>query len=536
MPKYLLIYFTICAAFFSSLGIEMEAQDSIFNLDSDSQATISFTGDSLAALFTLELSESYNGVLTYNYVSVPGGDFPLGFVHASPPGQVWSGTWWTRDGGTFTREQIFKGNYEHAKASADALMKLVDKNSDGFYAYPEYFKGRIVKSGSEIDGTATIIMSLVSLWQRIPDSPFRQKIYDFLYQPASPVRGLCYQIDTNHLIIGTGEFGQGCCGPYQPVCNVVQNNQSWMAIEAAAGMEDIYGDTVTAQIYREYAKKLRNAIVRYFTDPKDSTWYWTLDPVSLTPVNLPNIVGSENFAGINGCLSHFPDVMGLEPKYYPWEGIGIGLNTFWKLFNYPPREEAWNNYGLYILGALNQCSPAYDQGYALQTMLIFDMDTLADRAVRSLAYYTYNRGQKYSPYHFIESWSIPPAENNGTRGCGALNLVNVSEPMKVARLIVGVDDHNPDTTTIIPRCPLSWTGYDACNVPVLTNEGIVRADIHLTQTGNDASSLHIIVRNGKSIPMVRVRLKQTGNYTWQTKCNVSNEIFFVDGKNIKIKY
>ncbi len=506
-------------------SLSLKAQVSTFSLASDSQATISFTGDSLAGLFTRELSESYNGILAYSYISKPNGPLPVGFVHASPPGQGWSGTWWTRDGGTFMREQLLGGSYEHASASADALMNLVDKNGDGFYAFPEYFRNQTKASGSETDGTATIIMSLAALWHRIPDSPFRQKIYDFLHQTASPVRGLCDQIEKHKLITGTGEFGQGCCGPYKPVCNVVQNNQSWMAIEAAASMEYIHGDTATARSYREYAHRLRDTIVTYFSNPADRSWYWTLDPVSLAPVNLNNIVGSENFAGINGCLSHFSDAMGLEPDQFHWKGIDIGLNTFKKLLKYPIRAKGWNSYGLFILGALNQCSPAYDLGYALQTMLIFDMDTLADKAARSLAYYTYNRGQRYSPYHFFESWSIPPLPNDGTRGCGALNLVNVSESMKCARLMVGIDDRQADTTMILPRCPISWTGYTAQNWPVLTPSGIVRIDIQLNQSGSDNSTLSIKVRNNKTIPAVRVRLKHNGKYIWILKKNVTNDLF-----------
>ena len=506
-------------------SLSLKAQVSTFNLAADSQAIVSFTGDSLAVMFTRELSESYTGVLTHSYISTPNGNTPIGFVHASPPDQGWSGTWWTRDGGTFMREQLLGGSFEHASASADALMNLVDKNEEGFYASPEYFRNRSMATGSEIDGTATIIMSLAALWQRIPESPFRHKIYDFLHQDASPVRGLCNQIGKHKLITGTGEFGQGCCGPYKPVCNVVQNNQSWMAIEAVAKMEYIHGDTATAQSYREYAHRLRYAILKHFTNPADRSWYWTLDPGSLAPVNLPNVVGSENFAGINGCLSHYSDVMGLEPLQFHWKGIDIGLNTFKKLLKYPTRAKGWNSYGLFILGALNQCSPAYDQGYALHTMLIFDMDTLADKAIRSLAYYTYNRGQRYSPYHFFESWSIPPLQNDGTRGCGALNLVNVSESMKSARLMVGIDDRQTDTTIIIPRCPISWTGYTAQNWPVLTPSGIVRVDIQLKQTGRENSTLSITVRNNKTIPAVRVRLKHNGKYIWIIKTNVSNGLF-----------
>ena len=49
------------------------------NPDKDRPGTIRFWGNNIADLYTKEIAESYKGVLAKNYVSKPGGEFPLGF-------------------------------------------------------------------------------------------------------------------------------------------------------------------------------------------------------------------------------------------------------------------------------------------------------------------------------------------------------------------------------------------------------------------------------------------------------------------------
>ena len=59
---------------------------------------------------------------------------------------------------------------------------------------------------------------------------------------------------------------------------------------------------------------------------------------------------------------------------------------------------------------------------------------------------------------------------NGThfdQGCGALNLVNVAEPLKIARLILGIDDSDPADLRWIPRPPHGWQGLEASSWPIL---------------------------------------------------------------------
>ena len=103
------------------------------------------------------------------------------------------------------------------------------------------------------------------------------------------------------------------------------------------------------------------------------------------------------------------------------------------------------------------------------------------------------------------------------QGCGALNLVNVAEPLKIARLILGVDATSLETVKIIPRIPPSWKGVEAINWPIRTSLGMVNASILCEKTINK-TFLQITVLNGKKIPKLAVRL----NDKWFTAQDVYN--------------
>jgi hypothetical protein len=120
-------------------------------------------------------------------------------------------------------------------------------------------------------------------------------------------------------------------------------------------------------------------------------------------------------------------------------------------------------------------SPSYGQGYATQDMLLFDRLDMAGKALSWLANATYNPVPEYklhrsSSYYFYERTYSPDAVGKIAldEGCGALNLVNVSEPLKVSRLILGIDDLDPATVRLVPRVPPQWKGVEAEDWPILT--------------------------------------------------------------------
>ena len=244
------------------VGGELPAQESsvagsaaVFNLPSDQPGRLAFFGSDSAGLFSREVEESFKGTLALDYVSNPGGQFPPGFLNASPESQPWYGTMWTRDAGTFMRELVFWGYYEHACQVAQCVMDFVGTNSDGFVAFPRYFDPETNReSGSEMDGQAATIVAMVALWQRLPpENPFRSRLYDFLHQPSSPVRGIHHLVESSPLVPGSGEFGGG---KGHQNYNVVQNNLCALALLSAANMEEAAGDRAAAKQWRKDAGKL----------------------------------------------------------------------------------------------------------------------------------------------------------------------------------------------------------------------------------------------------------------------------------------
>ena len=173
-------------------------------------------------------------------------------------------------------------------------------------------------------------------------------------------------------------------------------------------------------------------------------------------------------------------------------------------------------------------SPAYGQGYAIQTMLLYDKLEMADKALSLLANATYNPIPQYqlhraSPYYFYERIYSPDAVGKLAleEGCGALNLVNVSEPLKVSRLLLGVDDSTRESVRIIPRLPPSWRGVEARHWPIRTRDGVVRADIHFEKKETGAE-LSLKLASGQRIGDLKVRMPSKNGYVWREQKDASS--------------
>ncbi len=503
----------------------------IFDLNADEAGTLSFFGTDSADLFSKEIKRSFSGVLSCDFVSKANTGYPLGFLNASPVGQPWYGTMWTRDAGTFMRELIFWGYFRHACQVAECVMDGVGTNNEGFFSFPRYLDPKQgTLSGSEMDGQAATIISMVALWQRLPpDYPFRAWIRQFLIQPSSPVCEIHNFLLHGPLVPGSGEFGGGM---HQDDYNVVQNNLCALALISAARMEDAMGDFATAKQWQNDALTLFQNISKYLVNGK-GTWIWGIDIRTLKPNHTDS--DSARFGGsggLNGVTSMSADVFGFDPTIWPWQGALVnGLKTFQELYAFPIRKRQFDQYGFWAQmnythkGLLT--SPSYGQGYALQDMLLFDNLAMAGRGLDYLSEATYRspgvvfsyNNLKYgrlSPYYFYERMYSPDAKGQilTTAGCGPLNLVNVSEPLKVARLIAGVDDTSMNEVRIIPRLPKSWTGFRMGRWPILTSRGVVRADIDFEKkNGREIFTLH--VRNSGEIPKLAVRFLESGNEVWK---------------------
>jgi hypothetical protein len=128
-----------------------------------------------------------------------------------------------------------------------------------------------------------------------------------------------------------------------------------------------------------------------------------------------------------------------------------------------------------------------------------------------------------SPYYFYERTYSPDAVGKISldEGCGALNLVNVSEPLKVSRLILGGDDLDPGVVRLVPRIPPQWKGVEATNWPIWAGHSIVRAHIQFENRGTGAV-LAVSLAAGQKIDDLKVRMPSKNGYVWEEKRHVNS--------------
>lgn len=531
--KSILVFLSLLGCMAPVIAAPAPAQPSSawIHLNDDQPVVLRFYGSHAADLFTRELAASFQGVLNENFYAEPRDGFPAGFISASAPGMPWAGTMWTRDAGTFMRELVMRGYYQHASLLAECLMSLVEKNPDGYYAFPRYFRGQKPGSGSEFDGTGAIVIAMSDLWRRLPENnPTRKHIQQFLFQDASPINYFRFALEKQPLIAGTGEFGCGMRIPGE-CYNVVQNALVMLALQAVAQMAEESGNPRQAEEDRALAAKVSAGMEKYLV-AKDGSWIWAIDTKTLKadPAVLDNPVNLGT-GSLNGVASMYADVLGFLPLDSSWKGIEHSEATFRDLYNTPLRKTEFDRYGIWTqtdrLADGMGSSPSYGQGYATQVMLLFDRLNMAQKALSWLADTTYDPVPGYklrraSPYYFYERTYSPDAVGKIKldEGCGALNLVNVSEPLKVSRLLLGVDDLDPAITVLVPRIPPQWKGIDARNWPILTQNGIVRAHIRYERRGSGAV-LTLRLAPGQIIDDLKIRMPSKKGYVWREELHVA---------------
>ena len=440
-----------------------------------------------ADLSPKELDTSLDGILRKNYRNFLKIN-SVGFVQASVDGRPWTNTMWTRDAGVFLRELTHWGYLGHACMTADCLIEYVEKNDEGFYCFPEHFDLGQKGSGSELDGTGAIIIALVLLCERLDsENPTRKKICDFLFKNSSPLQFILKTLESQPFVPGSGEFGGGC-GIDGFFYNVVQNGLCRLALLSGSRLAKLCDETDLSQDYKSAADLLKKNMLEHFVDENNS-WIWCLDISTLKPDEaIINHYINDGFGGINGVGGMQSDVLGMKPELMDWMGFDISKNTFQQLFACTERKEQFEKYGIWT--QFNRppyhfmVSPSYGHGYALMNMLLFDELEMTERALEFLAFATFQPTAGYSvdresPYWFYERYYSPDFPNPETwdEGCGALNLVCVAEPLKVSRLVAGIDDSDASNTIIIPRLPNSWTGFKATQWSINTTNGIIHTDI-----------------------------------------------------------
>jgi len=440
---------------------------------------LEFFGDTYATLFTKQLDESLAGGLRENFVSEDEEGFPKGFLRASRKHNVWWDACWTRDAGSFIRELAVRGYLEEALACAEYLIDHVDKNEKGFYSFPMYYNRETPRgAGSEQDGTANIIMGLIELYLRLEDTDIKCKIHAFLVNSASPINGIIAELQESELIIGSGEFGGGWCvdGLYY---NVVQN----FMIASALRLYYRYVEQDSEVI--EAADRLHNSIKKYFI--ADEKFIWCLDE-NFIEADISFSPHANGTADINGIAGAFYDGF-YEDKVMFNNQI---RNTTANLFcGQAYREHLYKTYGMMTFTnafpsghaeeyVANASWMAYCECYFAETAVVLGDTEMLTKALRYIvgqtAYgghmpksYTIDELMAQKHYWFSERNFSPEWTGQRDEGCGSLNLINIAEPLRLARMIAGLNG----TTDITPVLPKGFSGFKATGYSAIEN-GCVR--------------------------------------------------------------
>jgi len=290
---------------------------------------LAFFGNSEAEHFTAIIRENIDGIFR-NLLCMDKNSDMYGYCYEALPGYSWRDSMWSRDFGTFLRELAFLGYTEEACAIAECLMKRVGRNADGYKMFPRYFApDEFDKSGTELDGTCSVLLALMILYKRLPDSHETAcRIKSFLTDNSSPIAWIIRNLKERDLLEGTGEFGGGC-DIQNPYCNVVQNNIARLTLVKAADLFGQWG-MASADDCRKTADKLKKSICRYLIR-SDGSFEWCVNPQTMQPdETVLTSVFNIGSGMLNGVLSMCADIYGSEADYLKNTGYMPSMTNFGK--------------------------------------------------------------------------------------------------------------------------------------------------------------------------------------------------------------
>lgn len=97
---------------------------------------------------------------------------------------------------------------------------------------------------------------------------------------------------------------------------------------------------------------------------------------------------------------------------------------------------------------------------------------------------------------------------------------DAAEPLKVARLVLGIDDRPGEPLRLVPRLPAGWNGMEAREWPVLLPEGLARANITMSN-GSEGMHFSLVPADGRRVPQVHLRLGGSGRFVRQSFSDVN---------------
>lgn len=373
---------------------------------------------------------------------------------------------WSRDIGRVLIELSEIGEEKRTKKAADVLHKYL-YDSCVKYKRPHWKrianssemdeKNQKFSSGKENDGHAAIMMFIYSLSHHgIAGKEWlgqnRKALYDavdwFEWQIDDPEKS-----NFDRVLFSESEASTQVYGGYDLYSNIY----AYYAILGYGRLADILKDKVLKEKCIKCSGILLKGIIDRFTsnhprygkifnDTIDDGWTWEYK--RFAPVFL------------------LPDIFTYEPSGYNEELFEICRNTY-----LAQKEDFFSTAAGRQMG--------YGQGFLTQTCILFDeYEDLTD-CVEQAAIFCYHNS--YFNYIVPEGVIIHPSKRFWFRNSDLGNAVQQAEIIKCARLLIGLDDNNPEAgLDIIPRLPDTWNRIEAEGHKIIINCSDIRKPVNVS--------------------------------------------------------
>lgn len=399
---------------------------------------------------------------------------------------------WSRDMGRSLEELTNLGYIEEGKRVADyslRMARLWEQPSaprfEGQYLPPHW--GRVANNPNsappfENDGHGLVTLSLYKLWQRQPNRD------EWLTAHWADVRAagdwILWQFDhpsisgaKDGVLHTTGESAAG------NGFSVYADYVCMDALQSLAKMADSIGEKESAGLWRARAEKMRTAIAaRYIlNDPKYGR-VWTLDSA-----------GWPDKSTVLGPLIFSADFRGFAPEDDDPSLHPVNLATYQRLV------DTYRPFGFYGQAM------GYGQGFVTQSALLLDRMHDATQMLDWTAKEIYD--PRIGSFIVPEGVQIDPTGRFWYRAGDLGNGVQEAEIIKALRIVIGVDDTQPDRLRVFPRMPYDWSEITVGKYPVLYERlGKTGTALMHYKLERSANRMRLNISSDKELGPVVIRL------------------------------
>lgn len=401
------------------------------------------------------------------------------------------GVSYTRDMGRSLQELASLGYTNLAGRCADYCLRMArlyatdsDLKYKGLFLPPHWgmLVNRPRNPSFENDGQGLTTLFLYRLWQQQPDREtwLRARWPDvkaagdwILWLFAHPeISG-----SRDGLLHTTGESANG------DGYSVYPDTACMYALDALAQMAVSIGETGSAEQWRERAEQMRKAITDHYivTDPKYGH-VWTLKDSNW--IDQSSVLGPLVFQA---------DDLGFAPEDSIPEWRAVNEATYRRLI------DTYRPFGFYGQAM------GYGQGFIAQSALLLDRMRDATQMLDWAAKEIYD--PRDGSYIVPEGVQIDPTGRFWYKIGDLGNGVQEGEIVKMLRIVVGVDDTQPNRLQLFPRMPYDWKVITVEEYPlVFSSAGELQTALLNYKLKRSGDKMDLRISSDKAIGPVAVRL------------------------------